>query len=112
MKRYFECTKSYAKKSDVDGFNADKSDADESDVDESDVDEFDCMNAEACRNSELEFDRMKFDSEMKFEFDCMHFETCKKTDFNCNCRKQCFIFAFDFCMNLNRSHSIENINQT
>ena len=55
MKRHFDCTKFY-------------------------VDEFDCMNAETCRNSEfdclifetcksfefeLEFDRMKSDSEMK-----------------------------------------------
>ena len=89
IKRHFDCTK----------FDADG--------------KSDCMNAETCRNSELELDRMKSDSEMKSELDCMHFETCRKVDFNChNRRHHYFIFAFDLCMNLNRSHSIENINQT
>ena len=131
MRRHLDCTK----------FDADeKSDADEFDVDKFDADESDSMNAKACRNSELfetyknfefhclnsekhrkfdfhstnfKLDCMRFDSEMKFELDCMHFETCRKVDFNCHNRKHhYFIFAFDLCMGLNRSHSIKNINQT
>ena len=90
--------------------------------------EFHCLNSEEHRkfdfhSTNFEFDRVKSDSEMKFEFDRMKsdsemkFETCRNSEldeknFSCNCRKQCFIFAFDFYMNLNRSHSIENINQT
>ena len=131
MRCHLDCTK----------FDADeKSDADKSDVDEFDADKSDCMNAETCKNSEFsetyknselhclnsekyrefdfhstksEFDRVRSDSEMKSELDCMHFETCRKVNFNChNRRHHYFIFAFDFCMNLNRSHSIKNINQT